>query len=195
MLVCDPYDPAMTGMTLPKLDSVSVVTVSHHHADHDAVFSGPFVIDKPGEYEVSGITVVGVACSHDDKNGLQRGKNIAYQITIDGVSVCHLGDLGHRLTSEQLEGLGGVDVLLVPVGGFFTLDAKGAAEVVTQIGPKIVIPMHYKTPKHKEENFEKLESVEPFLKEMGVEGLVSQPKLSVSADRLPEQLQVAILES
>lgn len=166
-----------------------IVLVSHDHPDHNVVslISGePFVVSGPGEYEIKGVTVVGVPSFHDAKKGEERGRNTIYKFTVDGVNFCHLGDLGHKLTEAQVELIGDVDVLFVPVGGFYTIDAETASEVVAQIEPYIVIPMHY--------DGEKLEPVEKFLKQMGVEGLEKQNKLSISKDKLPENTTIVVLE-
>jgi L-ascorbate metabolism protein UlaG (beta-lactamase superfamily) len=165
--------------------------VSHQHADHNYIqaISDARVISGPGEYEIGGVLIIGVPTYHDDARGEKKGKNTVYLIEIDEVTVCHLGDLGHVLTSEQAEELGDVDILLIPVGGNYTIDAPQAAEVVRQIDPKIVIPMHYQTPAVTMD----LEPVGRFLKELGVGELESSPKLSVTKSNLPENLQVRLL--
>jgi len=147
------------------------------------------LISGPGEYEISGILIVGIATFHDGEKGRNRGKNTAYLMQVDEVSVCHLGDLGHVLTVEQVEELGNVDVLLLPVGGVSTINAPVATEVVRQLGPKVVIPMHYKTEVLKRE----LEPVDKFLKEIGVKQANPQPKLSISRSSLPDSTQVVLL--
>ena len=188
-VITDPYAPD-SGYTLgkPKAD---IVTVSHQHSDHNYVQGVPDarVISGPGEYEISNVLVIGMATYHDDAQGAQRGKNTVYLIEMDEVTVCHLGDLGHVLTSEQTEELDNVDVLLIPVGGVYTIDARLAAEVVRQLDPKVVIPMHYKTPVVTLE----LEPVDRFLRELGVSNLEPSPKLSVTKSNLPDRLQVHLL--
>lgn len=189
-IVTDPYDSSMVGLKFPKIDQVDIVTVSHDHGDHNAVanLSGtPFIISGPGEYEIKGVTVFGVSTWHDEKEGVDRGKNTVYNMTIDGIRVCHLGDLGHKLTDAQLDAIGDVDVLLIPVGGTYTITSKLAAEVVAQLEPLIVVPMHY-------DGKLNLEPVSNFLAQMGAEGTAPQPKLSVSKDRLPESTTVVVLE-
>jgi len=136
------------------------------------------------------VLIIGIATFHDGERGRKRGKNTIYLMEIDEVSVCHLGDLGHVLAAEQVEELGNVDVLLLPAGGVSTVSIPIAAEVVRQLEPKIVIPMHYKTPVLDW----KLEPVERFLKELGVETVKSQPKLSISRSSLPESTQVCLLD-
>jgi L-ascorbate metabolism protein UlaG (beta-lactamase superfamily) len=126
---------------------------------------------------------------HDGEKGALRGKNTVFVIDVDDVMICHLGDLGHVLTAEQVAEIDGVDVLLVPVGGGSTIDAVQAAQVVRQLEPKIVIPMHYKTENEKKD----LETAERFLKEMGVKEIVPQPKLLVNKNSLPLTMQVVVL--
>lgn len=178
------------GYNIGKL-MANIVTVSHQHADHNYVqaVSGARVISGPGEYEFGGVLIIGMTTYHDEESGAKRGKNTVYIIRIDEVTICHLGDLGDLLTSQQAEELGNVDVLLIPVGGVYTIDAPLAAKVVRQLEPKLVIPMHYKTPAEKV----KLEPVDRFLKELGAGQLEPSPKLSVTRLNLPENLQVRLL--
>lgn len=191
-LVTDPYDTQATGLKLPKL-TADIVTVSHSHSDHansTAIEESPYVISGPGEYEIKEINVLGVAAYHDNKNGEQRGKNTIYNITMDGINIAHMGDLGHVLSSDQIEELGAVDVLLIPVGGVYTIDPHQAAKITAELEPKMVIPMHYSVPGLKYQ----LEGVEQFLKEMGAESVTPQPKLSITKEKLPEETQVVVLE-
>lgn len=190
-IITDPYSPDL-GYSLGKLNA-SIVTVSHQHPGHSftaGVGGDPRAITGPGEYEISNVLVIGVATFHDEDRGKIRGGNTAYLIEIDEISVCHLGDLGHVLTDEQVEELGNVDVLLVPVGGVSTIDSQVAAEIVRQLEPKAVIPMHYKTPALSR----KLEPVEAFLKEMGADNITPQAKLSLTKSSLPISTQVFLLE-
>jgi len=148
------------------------------------------VVNGPGEYEISGVLIIGIATFHDGEGGRKRGKNTVYLMEIDEISVCHLGDLGHVLTGEQVEEIDNVDVLLLPVGGVSTINAPVAAEVVRQLEPKAVIPMHYKTPALSWE----LEPVERFLKEIGAKEVNPQPKLSITKSSLPASTQVFLLD-
>lgn len=175
-VVTDPYPPAL-GVRLPRLEA-NLVTVSHAHPNHSfaqAVQGDPFVMQGPGEYEVAGVTVLGIPTFHDGAGGAERGRNTVYVIEVDDVRVCHLGDLGHRLGDGDLETIGTVDVVLAPVGGGASLDGAAAAEVVRQLEPRIVVPMHFRQAALKTA----LESAERFLKEMGVEAAEAQPRLSV----------------
>lgn len=196
-IVTDPYDSGMVGLKFPKNITADIVTVSHQHQDHNQVGSisgSPFVVAGPGEYEVKGVALVGIATFHDTSGGKERGGNTIYRIEIDGLSLAHLGDLGHVLTPEQVDNLDGVDILFIPVGGFYTVDSASASEVVSEIEPKIVIPMHYGRSELNQQVFSKLAPLSVFLKEMGKEGIAFQAKLSISKDKLPAEMQVVVLE-
>ena len=190
-IVTDPYSPDL-GYSLGK-PTAQIVTVSHQHPGHSYVqgVGGELrSVNGPGEYEISGVLIIGMATFHDEEKGRKRGKNAIYLMEIDEVSVCHLGDLGHVPTAEQVEEIEDVDVLLLPVGGVSTIDAPMAAEVVRQLDPKVVVPMHYKT----EALNRQLEPVDKFLREMGVKGITPQPKLSLTRANLPISTQVVLLE-
>jgi len=190
-VITDPYSPEL-GYSLGK-PTAQIVTVSHQHPGHSyvqGVGGEPRPVLGPGEYEISGVLIIGVATFHDADSGSKRGKNTVYLMEVDEVSVCHLGDLGHVLTDEQAEQLDNVDVLLLPVGGVTTINASVAAEVVRQLEPKAVVPMHYKTEVLKRE----LAPVERFLKEMGLKEINSQPKLSFTKASLPVSTQVFLLD-
>ncbi len=191
IVITDPYSPSL-GYSLGK-PTARIVTVSHQHSGHAYVrgISGePRLVIRPGEYEISGVLIIGIATFHDGEKGRKRGRNTVYVMEIDEISVCHLGDLGHVLTAEQVEEIDNVDVLLLPVGGVSTIDAPMAAEVVRQLEPKVVIPMHYKTQALSRE----LEPVERFLKEIGVKEVNPQPKLSFTRSSLPPSTQVFLLD-
>ena len=196
-VVTDPYDSAMVGLKFPKHIEADIVTVSHAHPDHNAVSAvegSPFVVHGAGEYEIKGVGIVGMPVFHDNEKGAARGGNIIYRMEIDGVSIVHLGDLGHPLSSAQVDELDGVNVLLVPVGGIFTIDASVAVQMVNDIEPSIVIPMHYGRPDMDQKAFGELTSVSTFLKEIGKADVVPQPKLSITKDKLPPEMQVVVLE-
>jgi L-ascorbate metabolism protein UlaG (beta-lactamase superfamily) len=197
-LVTDPYQSDI-GLTLPTM-SADIVTVSHDHHDHNAAdkVNGtarrdkPFIVSYPGEYEVGGISVFGFPSFHDESEGKDRGKNTIYTIFMDDLRICHLGDLGHELTSEQLDQIGTIDILLCPVGGHFTIDGKTATKVIQQLEPAIIIPMHYRTEKHK--GFDEVSTLADFLKEYGVSP-APQQKFTVEKKNLPEEeTQLVILE-
>ena len=193
-VVTDPFPPSI-GLKLPKLEA-ELVTVSHPHENHSytqAVAGGGYRIEGPGEYEVAGVSVFGLPTFHDASSGAERGRNTVYVIELDDVRICHLGDLGHRLGDQDAESIGTVDVLLVPVGGHNTLSAAQAAEVVRQIDPRVVVPMHFSIPGLKVQ----LDPVDRFLKEMGVaETTESQPKLSMQGSSAAEaETRVVLLEA
>jgi len=169
--------------------------VSHEHPAHanvSGVAGSPKVIHGPGEFEVSGVLIQGISTYHDNAKGGEQGKNTAYVVEMDEVRICHLGDLGHLPTPEQVEELSGVDILFVPVGGGTTIAGAQAAETVSMLEPKLVIPMHYKTPAVKAD----LEPLDRFLKEIGAAGALSeqQPKLSVTKSTLPQETKVQVME-
>jgi L-ascorbate metabolism protein UlaG (beta-lactamase superfamily) len=190
-VVTDPYDQSI-GYTLPRVRA-DIVTVSHHHADHNyvsGVKGGPKVVDGPGEYEIQGVFITGIATFHDRKKGTQRGRNTVFLFEFDGLTICHLGDLGHVPTQAQVEALSDVDILLIPVGGVSTIGAPQAAEIISLLEPKVVIPMHYKT----KALTAKLASVDRFLQEMGLKKLAAQESLKVTGSTLPEETQIVLLD-
>jgi len=146
-------DPYVTGGDLSYgeiKESADIVTVSHNHSDHNnvaAIRGNPKVVRGADTVETKGIKFKGIPCYHDEAGGNKRGNNTILCFEIDGVRVCHLGDLGHRLNDKQVAELGRIDILLIPVGGFYTIDAKVATEVCNQLKPKVIIPMHYKNDK------------------------------------------------
>jgi len=192
----DPFDPQMVGFPFPKHISADIVTVTHPHKDHNnigAVEGNPFVIQGPGEYEVKDVGVIGMSSYHDEQKGKERGLNTLYHIEIDGINVVHLGDLGIMLSKEEIEKLDGVDILFVPVGGKVTITIQDAQRLISELEPTIIIPMHYKTSKHSK-GFEEMASVQPFLKIMGKEEVTPVPKLSITKDKLPSEMQIVVLE-
>lgn len=196
-IVVDPYDSDFIGLSPLKLEA-DIVCVTHAHKDHNAAElvkgtdeAEAFVISGPGEYEIRGVNIIGISSFHDDKEGEERGRNIIYQITIDGVNIVHLGDLGQKkLTQSQIEEIS-CDVLLLPVGGVYTIDGKEAVEIVSQLEPKVIIPMHYNLPKLKVE----LGEVSEFLSAIGKEKMEPIPKYSISEERMPQETEVVVLEA
>jgi L-ascorbate metabolism protein UlaG (beta-lactamase superfamily) len=190
-VVTDPFDKKV-GLKVPNFEA-DIVTVSHGHYDHSnvgALRGNPFVVDKAGEYDIKGVSITGIEAYHDTKEGSERGKNIIYRIDIDDMSIAHLGDLGHELDTKQLERLEGTDVLLIPVGGKYTIDYKKAVEVVKQIEPRIVIPMHYKL---KGSTITDIDEVDKFIKEIGLNPTYEE-KLKISNKDLPvEDTELVIL--
>jgi len=194
-VVTDPYTFDI-GLKFPKHITADVITISHEHKDHSEVRQiegAPYVIRGAGEYEVKGVGVIGLSTYHDEEKGAKRGNNTVFRIEIDGMSIVHLGDLGHPLSAADVDSLDGVDILMVPVGGIYTIGAAAAVAIVNEIEPSIVIPMHYGRPELEAKQFGELAPVSAFLKELGKEDVVPQPKLSITRDKMPEQMQVVVL--
>lgn len=193
-LVTDPFDPKMVGLKYSGVDG-EIVTVSHGHSDHNAVdkVSGiKRVVDGPGEYEISGVSIMGFKTYHDAKNGEERGTNTIYVIEAEGLRMVHLGDLGHLLSDDLIEEIGDVDVLMIPVGGFFTIGPKEATELISKIEPFYVIPMHYRMPGMSPTLSEKLAPVEDFLKESGLT-TETLPKFSIKKEDILEDQNTKVI--
>ncbi|MDP2741188.1 MAG: MBL fold metallo-hydrolase [bacterium] len=192
-IVIDPFDESI-GLKVSNF-SADILLVTHEHHDHNnikATKGDPFLITGPGEYEVKGVFIKGIPAFHDDKEGKEKGQNTIYTIEAEEIKFCHLGDLGQKqLTDEQLEKIGAVDVLMIPVGGEFTISSQEAQRIISQIEPKIVIPMHYQLPNLKLE----LDDVSKFLKTMGKNSVTSQDKLTVKASTLPKDgMEIVVLQ-
>jgi len=188
--VTDPYPPTI-GLKLSRLDA-DLVTVSHAHDNHSytQAVREAYEIRGPGEYEVAGVSVIGIPTFHDAEKGARNGRNTVYLIEIDDVRVCHLGDLGHGLEDSEAEAISSPDVLLVPVGGRNAITAAQAAQIVRQLEPRFVVPMHYAIPGLKVD----LDPLDRFLKEMGVTATEPQPKLSLQASSGEYETKVVVLE-
>ena len=189
-VVTDPFSKEV-GLKVPNCEA-DIVTISHDHYDHNnsaALRGQPLIINCAGEYDYKGILVEGIDSFHDDKEGKERGLNVIYRFEVEDISIVHLGDLGSPLDNGQLEKLAGTDILLIPVGGKYTLDAKKAVEVISQIEPRIVIPMHYKIKDLKID----IDPVDKFIKEIGIEPTYEE-KLKISKKDLPqEDMELVIL--
>jgi L-ascorbate metabolism protein UlaG (beta-lactamase superfamily) len=189
-VIMDPVGPE-TGY-VPAKQRADIVTVSHPHPGHrhlELVRPGYRLVEGPGEYEIKGTFITGIRTYHDTEHGKRFGKNTVYVVDLDGVQVCHLGDLGHPLSEEQAELLSDVDVLLVPVGGGTTLDADRAVEVVGQIEPHIVVPLQYRTEKGDRER----DPLERFMRAMGITEWKAQESLSVRKGEFGEAVEVVVL--
>jgi len=192
-LVIDPFGNSL-GLRVPELNA-DIALVTHDHDDHNnlgAIKGNPFVIDGPGEYEIKGVYIQGIPAFHDKNFGKERGRVTIYTIESEEMRVCHMGDFGQKeLFSEQLEDIGEVDVLLIPIGGNYTISSQEALKIISQIEPKIVIPMHYSLPKLKI----KLEGVEKFLKAMGKKMPEPLAKLTIKKkDLSSEETNIVILK-
>lgn len=189
-LVTDPYG-ASTGLKFPKTEA-DIVTVSHDHEDHNDISrigGDPKIVSGPGEYEIKEVSIFGIETYHDESQGSERGRNTVYSMTVDSLRLCHLGDLGHKLSQDTLGEIGPVDILFIPIGGVYTIGPEQAVDVVTAIEPKVIIPMHYKVANLAYD----LEPVDKFISEIGMEP-VKMDKLSVTSDKLPEERQLVVLE-
>ncbi|MBI4262245.1 MBL fold metallo-hydrolase [Candidatus Uhrbacteria bacterium] len=188
-IVIDPYHPE-SALKLPRSLVADVLLSSHDHPSHnyrEGVAGDPFVITGPGEYEAGGVFVYGIPTWHDKADGATHGANTMYRIECEGMSLAHLGDLGHVLTDTHLEALKDIDVLFVPVGGGSTIDAVTAADVVNAIEPRVVIPMHYAITGRAPGDVQK------FLKAMGANTPEPVEKLKLSKKDLPtDQVQVVV---
>jgi len=189
-VLIDPFSKDI-GLRPPRIKD-NLVLVSHHHFDHDNVSEAnpeAFIIDGPGEYEKQGISVRGVASFHDRSGGKERGSNTIYVIKIEDITVCHMGDFGQdKFEDHQLEEIGNVDILMIPVGGVYTIDYKEAVSVVSQIEPKIVMPMHYKVAGLKVD----IAGPEKFLKEIGLTP-EKVDKFKISKKNLPvEEMKLVV---
>ena len=201
-VVTDPFDPEMVGMKFPKTEA-DIITVSHHHDDHDqvdlvsmpATGSAPLIIEIPGEFEKMGVRITGYKSYHDDKKGEERGENILYKIEAEGITVLHCGDLGFVPDDGFLDEIGDIDILMVPVGGFYTIDAAQAEQLVKKVEPAIIIPMHYANPLMKNKDLAgKLTPVEEFTKKFGIEKPVALPKLIYKKEEGEAEMKVVVLE-
>lgn len=199
-IVTDPFVPESVGYNYPE-QKAHIVSLSHHHDDHNNINAvegidnnTPIVLDTPGEYEIGGLIVNGIKSYHDDAEGSKRGPNTIYTYDFSEARIAHLGDLGHKLEPEQSEDLENIDILMIPVGGFYTIDAKTAAEIVEELEPSVVIPMHYKTPKHTE-SYKDLETLETFIKELGIPSQeVKEYSIKAKKD-LPNELTLIVFSA
>lgn len=196
LVVTDPFDPQAVGLKFPKV-AADIVTISHSHADHSflsGVTDYKRVIEGPGEYEIGGVSIIGYQTYHDGKSGAERGKNTIYVYELEELRICHLGDLGHELPNDLVEEIGTIDVLMLPVGGFYTINSEIAAKVMMDIEASIVIPMHFATDGLSPDFKSNLSSVDDFLKLTGL-SVEKLDKLSIKKSDIPEDGQkVVVLE-
>lgn len=193
-LIIDPYSPD-TGYK-PLKESCEVVLLTHHHSDHnyiEGVSDFSVIVDGPGEYEVGGVFIYGYSTFHDESQGTERGPNTIYLIEADELFLLHLGDLGHELSKETLENISHVDILMIPVGGYYTINSSKASKVISSLEPGIVIPMHYQDAKLSLP--QKLDGVDKFLDEMGVEVEKNLDKLKVTKTDIPQETKITVLDS
>lgn len=202
VILTDPFVPDYVGMSLPK-EMADIVTISHDHKDHNNkdIVAGPakrkdvFYIENEGEYEIGGIEISAIKSFHDGEKGAKRGKNLVVVIRMDGMTLCHLGDLGHKLSEGTIEKMGGVDILMLPVGGVYTLGFDDQMAMIKEMQPSIVIPMHYKTAKSPAA-FAELITREDFLEKSKLQTM-GEPvhKIKIDQSSLPEDTQVLIMNA
>lgn len=188
-LITDPFAPAEGSLRV----GADIVTISHNHEGHNAygaVDGEPRAVDGPGEYEIKGVLITGVGTFHDAERGKERGRNTVYLIEMDELRVCHLGDLGHVLSTDQIEEIGTVDVLFVPAGAPHSISPAQATEVISQLEPSVVVPMDWTAVG----NGQPTGALEKFCHEMGLKEVEPQARLQVSKSSLPNETQVVVLE-
>lgn len=186
-MVIDPFDESI-GLKLPltlRRNEFDILLATHEHKDHSnikAVGGKPFLVDGPGEYEIKGVFIHGIPGYHDSEEGKTRGEITIFTIEAEDIRICHLSDLGQKkLLDEQVEKIGDIDILMIPVGGGPTINAGQAQEVINQIEPRIIIPMHYQLPKLAI----KLDSVNKFLSVMGKKKIEPVEKFTIKKKDLP----------
>lgn len=186
-IVCDPYDETV-GYKMPKVRA-DAVTVSHHHYDHDAIKNvggNPVILDKEQGYELPGVVINAVKSFHDGEGGSLRGENVIFKFRMDGLDVCHLGDLGEECSTELIEAILPVNVLLIPVGGNYTIDAAMAKEYVDRIMPDVVIPMHYRV-KGCEIDIDKVDEFMSLAEDEGYECEEREDEIELSREDVDEE--------
>ena len=190
-LLIDPFSKEI-GLRPPKIKD-NIVLVTHQHYDHNNLEDLPedsFLIQGPGEYEIKGVFIKGIQSFHDKSQGQERGLNAIYVIKIEEMSIVHLGDFGQdKLSEEQVEKIGSADILMIPIGGVYTINYKEAIEAIRQIEPKIVIPMHYRVPGLKIE----IDGPEKFLKEISLTPEKTEKSYKIQKKNLPaEEMKLVI---
>jgi len=191
-IITDPYTVGQGIKYGAIKEKADIVTVTHSHGDHSnskSIPGDPVIVQETGSRTVKGIKIKGIPVFHDEAQGSKRGKNIVFCFEIDGLNLCHAGDLGHQLSPSQLAELGAVDILLIPVGGFFTIDAREASEVVKSINPRVVIPMHYKTSKADYP----IAPVDDFLKDKKNVKRSSASEMEFTKANLPKGTEIVVL--
>jgi len=195
-LVIDPFDPEMVGIKLLKVSS-DIVLTTHDHKDHsrtDLVDGVKKIISGPGEYEIAGVSITGTKTFHDKSQGKERGANTVYTIEFSSLTIAHLGDLGHELSESQAASIGDVDILMIPVGGKYTIGPDEALSVIKSIEPTIIIPMHYRQKDVSSSLNSELEPVESFLSLTSLR-VETMPKLTIKkGELLQEDQMIVVLE-
>ena len=193
-IITDPYTVGDGINYHPINESSDIVTISHIHGDHSnisAVKGSPVILREQGSNNIKGIDIKAMQVHHDSTLGSQRGKNLIFCFKIDGVVVCHAGDLGHILSQKQIEEIRRVDILMLPIGGFYTIDGREANIVAQSLKPRIVIPMHYKTPGTEYP----IAGVQPFLKSRENVRQTDTSEIELTLTNLPQVTETIVLKS
>lgn len=194
-ILTDPYTPGVYGLEYGSIkDEADIVTVSHDHEDHNyiaGVPGNPRVVRGAGKHKVDGVEFTGIACYHDESGGEERGDNTIFCFTVNGIKLCHLGDLGHGLSDDQIAGIGSVDVLMIPVGGTFTVDASAATKIIDHIKPRVAIPMHFK---NKRCLSFPVSDLEPFIRGKANVKTAGSSETEFEPERLPKTTEILVLQ-
>lgn len=196
-IIIDPYQSGAFGgaLTYGKIiDEADIVLVSHDHDDHNYTkdIKGKYLlVEKEGEYNDKGVMIAAIPTFHDQSGGSERGKNLLFVVEADGVRVAHMGDLGHVLDARTLQRLGRIDILLIPVGGFYTIDAREATTVFNSLKPRITVPMHYKTDKC---DFP-IAGVEEFIRDKKWVNMAGTSEIVITGGSLPGEPEIIVLQS
>lgn len=196
-VIVDPYKP-QGGLNYGEIkESADVVLVSHEHGDHnnpDAVKGKPEVLKGPGLKVAKGITFKGIAAFHDEAKGAKRGNDTIFTFEMDGMRICHLGDLGHELSAADLKAIGKIDILFMPVGGFYTMEPDVATKVADKLAPRVLIPMHFRTPRVDTPKFGAIVGADEFLKGKQAVDRRNGSEAEFQAGRLPHSTQIIVLK-
>ena len=192
IVVTDPHDGKSVNMEPPRV-MADIVLVSHGHGDHASgkgmvLKRGGRIIDHSGTFEEKGVKITGLDVFHDEVRGAKRGGNVIFTFEVDGVRFAHLGDLGHVLSDEEVRKLGSIDILMIPVGGYFTIDAKVATAIVDKVRPCVAIPMHYKVPRLDYP----ISGVEPFLAGKKNVNRLGKSEATYTKEQLPEPTRIDV---
>jgi L-ascorbate metabolism protein UlaG (beta-lactamase superfamily) len=193
-ILTDPYNTGHGISYKPINESADIVTMSHEHGDHNnagAVKGNPVVLSKAGSQTVKSIDFKAIAAFHDESQGSQRGNDLIFCFKVDGLNLCHLGDLGHPLSPQQIKEIGNVDILFIPVGGFFTIDSKGATAISQALKPKVIFPMHYKNAKVEFP----IAGVDDFLKDKKNVRRLNTSETEIIKETLPKETEIVVLQS
>ena len=192
-IITDPYMTNESIKFTEITESADIVTTSHEHFDHNntaAIQGNPEIISGPFNGKAKGIEISSIATYHDDAGGKEKGSNNMYCFVVDGIRICHAGDLGHDLSNEQVAQVGKVDILIIPVGGFYTIDAKTATRVAGKLAPKVIIPMHFRNDRL---DFP-IAGVEEFLKGKNNVVMLDTCEIELKKEELPESTRIMVLQ-